>query len=127
MLERPRVRSCALMSAERLLVLALVVLASTSILAAGAQDSEVDVGPLIDIHTGARNQSEASVAADTVNNRFLVVWNHWSTDSTDTDVEGQLVDADGTLHGGDERSSQCSPFRLIMTVKRTLRTVWVRP
>jgi hypothetical protein len=52
------------------------------------------------ISTATGGQTGASVAYDSVNGRFLVVWrDHRNQDTTDIDIYGQLVNVDGTLYG----------------------------
>ena len=66
-----------------------------------AQDPGVIVGPQIDIFVGPEDQGMYDLkdaAFDSINNRFLVVWVN-SVANVTFDVYGQLVKADGTLHG----------------------------
>jgi hypothetical protein len=52
------------------------------------------------ISTGTDSQYNPSVAYDSVNQRFLVVWSDWRNyDTTNTDIYGQVVNADGSLYG----------------------------
>lgn len=66
-----------------------------------AQDPGVIVSPQIDIFVGPEDQGKwglKDAAFDSINNRFLVVWTNSIADVT-FDVYGQLVNADGKLHG----------------------------
>lgn len=51
------------------------------------------------MHLDISTQSSPSVAFDSTNNRFLVVWGDTRDDPVG-DVYGRLVNADGTLYGG---------------------------
>jgi len=56
------------------------------------------VGPEFAVSNAVNNQQYPSVAYDSVNQRFLVVLQDFRNGS-DTDIYGQLVNADGSLYG----------------------------
>jgi hypothetical protein len=53
-------------------------------------------GDVIIISEAGESQAKPSVAFDSLNNRFLVVWED-SRSTTDLDIYGQMVNADGSL------------------------------
>jgi hypothetical protein len=56
----------------------------------------------IPISRARGGQAFSAVAFDSRNNRYLVVWVDWRDAVTrDSDIYGQFVNADGTLHGND--------------------------
>lgn len=58
------------------------------------------VGPDIPISLAPKGQAFATVAVNTLNGRFLVVWTDWrAARTTDSDIYGQIVNGDGTLRG----------------------------
>jgi len=52
------------------------------------------------IASAAKNQFKSDVACDTVNDRFMVVWEDQRNDATQDDVYGQVIASDGTMLGG---------------------------
>ncbi len=53
------------------------------------------------IYAGPNNQQRPSVAYDSINKRFLVAWEDIRMNIEDTDIYGQLVNANGALYGSD--------------------------
>lgn len=82
------------------------------------------------ISKAKRGQSISAVAFDPLSNRYLVVWNDWrNAISTDSDIYGQLVNADGTLYGADfiiagGRFSKKRPAVKFDPVRRRFLVVW---
>lgn len=81
------------------------------------------------ICTEAGNQSRPSVTYDSVNHRFLVVWQDYRSD-TDADIYGQLVNADGSLLNanfvisGVAGSDQLNPAAAYDRVNQRYLVVW---
>jgi len=81
-----------------------------TLLGQAAQPSPL-LGPVVAICTNAFGQVSTAgghyVACDTVNRRFLTVWNYWNQTNNDIDIYGQLVNADNSLH------QQMIPIRVL--------------
>jgi hypothetical protein len=79
-----------------MILLTFLISFATSQVNAG--DTDVIIGPQIDIFRGVGDQGSPFVAYDSGNRRFLVVWNVWN-DVVGHIICGQFVNADGTLYG----------------------------
>lgn len=75
----------------------VISLASFLILKINAQ-AEVVVGPQIDIYVGPNMQAEPAAVYDSINRRFLVVWDERLEGRAN--IYGQLVNSDGSLYAG---------------------------
>ena len=54
----------------------------------------------IGISTGISGQAISAVAFDSTNKRYLVIWSDWrKAFAIDSDIYGQLINADGSLYG----------------------------
>lgn len=54
----------------------------------------------IGISTGKMGQALTAVAFDSINKRYLVVWSDWrKARAIDSDIWGQFINTDGSLHG----------------------------
>ncbi|MBI5182104.1 MAG: hypothetical protein HZA06_04220 [Nitrospirae bacterium] len=62
------------------------------------------------------HQYMPSVTFDNVNQRFLVVFGKWSVETSNTDIYGQLLNANGTLNGGNFAISNGSGHELYPSV-----------
>jgi len=85
------------------------------------------------ISTNTNSQREPSVAFDSINNRFLVVWSDFR--ASNNDIYGQLIDGEGELFPspGDptvnipictDTSNQVSPDVTFNSVNRRFLAVW---
>lgn len=55
----------------------------------------------IGISTGNMGQALTAVAFDNINKRYLVIWSDWrKARAIDSDIWGQFINTDGSLHGG---------------------------
>lgn len=55
----------------------------------------------IAIASRAKGQALTAVAFDNINRRYLVIWSDWrKATAIDSDIWGQFVNTDGSLHGG---------------------------
>jgi len=77
----------------------LLYLVGFVILTMASPSWAVFLGQEITISTGFADQDNPSVAYDSINRRFLVVWYDWRIGPS-TDIYGQIIRADGTLLGG---------------------------
>ena len=84
----------------------------------------------IPISMASKGQGFSAVAFDPTKDRYLVVWTDWrSAISVDSDIYGQFVNADGSLHGGDfaitrRRVSQKYPGVAFDPIQRRFLVVW---
>ncbi len=97
-------------SKTAVIILMFLIIISLSISQVSAQNTVI-VGPQIDIYIGPKDQWMSAgegpasyVALDSINNRFLVVWEDDRNDQGqpyywERDIYGQLINADGTLYG----------------------------
>ncbi|MES0327230.1 MAG: hypothetical protein ABUK13_03470 [Gammaproteobacteria bacterium] len=82
----------------------------------------------ISIHKGGQGMS--AVSFDEINNRFLVVWVDWrNANDVDSDIYGQLVNADGSLYGNnfiiaERRTSQKQPTVAFDPTRQRFLVVW---
>ena len=82
------------------------------------------------ISNGDGNQQEATVAYDTTHQRFLVVWRDGRNSlTTGEDIYGQLVNADGSLFGGNfvistATEDQVAPSVAYATINQTFLVAW---
>lgn len=79
---------------------AMVLVGLLLCLKSGAQMPALP-GPIVPIHIGDHDQQKPEAAYDSVNKRFLVVWQDWWNDGSNVeyDVRAQMVDRDGTVLG----------------------------
>ncbi len=88
-------------------------------------------GPDIAVSRAPKGQAFATMAVDTLNHRFLVVWTDWRDAQTaDSDIYGQVVNADGTLLGESfavtrQRVSQKFPVAAFDPANRRFLVAWV--
>lgn len=102
---------------------------------AQTEDLDLAIGPQVNISLATGKQIDPAVAYDSVNNRFLIVWTDQRNDTgqpywVETDVYGQLINADGSPYGDVipvsvlSGKSQASPKVAFDPVNKIFLVVW---
>ena len=91
--------------------------------------SELTLGSVINVCTQNNIQADANVEFDSVNNRFLVVWEDARQGTSNYNIYGQLYSTSGTPVGGEKTissasDSQCEPWVAFDSINERYCIVW---
>jgi len=92
-----------------------------------AENPAVTIGQQLNIYVGSNNQTRPAIAYDSVNNRFLTVWQDEAPGNCN--IYGQLINGDGTLFGGTISIStadyhQSEPYVAFDATSQAFLVVW---
>lgn len=91
--------------------------------------STFSLGSVIDVCSATSVQADANVEYDSVNNRFLVVWEDARLGTSNYNIYGKLYDTNGNQIGGEKTISsatysQCEPWVAFDPINKRYMIVW---